>query len=53
MLDRLVAEGVVFDGAYHMGAWAGPVCTPSRHMIMSGRTILHIQGKGSGKPFHC
>ena len=41
-IDRLAAEGMVFDGAYHMGAWSGAVCTPSRHMIMSGRTVWHI-----------
>ena len=33
---------MVFDGAYHMGSWSGAVCTPSRHMIMSGRTVWHI-----------
>src|SRR5210317_1676544 len=31
-IDRLAADGMVFDGAYHMGAWTGGVCTPSRHM---------------------
>ena len=36
---------MVFDGAYHMGAWVGGVCTPSRHMIMSGRTVWHIPDK--------
>ncbi|MFC1766366.1 sulfatase-like hydrolase/transferase [Planctomycetota bacterium] len=45
VLDRLAAEGTVLDGAYHMGAWSGAVCTPSRHMIMSGRTLWHIPGK--------
>jgi arylsulfatase A-like enzyme len=44
-LDRLAAEGMVFDGAYHMGAWTGGVCTPSRHMVMSGRTVWHIPSK--------
>ncbi len=44
-IERLAAEGMVFDGAHHMGAWAGAVCTPSRHMIMSGRTVWHIPGK--------
>jgi choline-sulfatase len=37
-IDRLAAEGMVFDGAYHMGSFSGAVCSPSRHMIMSGRT---------------
>ena len=41
-LDRLASEGVVFDGAYHMGAYLGAVCTPSRHMVMSGRTVWHL-----------
>ncbi|MCP4452475.1 MAG: sulfatase-like hydrolase/transferase, partial [Planctomycetes bacterium] len=45
VLDRLASEGMVFDGAYHMGAWAGGVCTPSRHMIMSGRGVWHIPDK--------
>ncbi len=41
-IDRLAKEGMVFDGAYHMGAFVGAVCTPSRHMIMSGRTVWHL-----------
>lgn len=41
-IDRLVREGMVFDGAYHMGSFSGAVCTPSRHMIMSGRTLWHL-----------
>ena len=45
VLDNLASEGMVFDGAYHMGSWSGAVCTPSRHMIMSGRTVWHIPGR--------
>lgn len=41
-LDRLATEGMVLDGAYHMGSFIGAVCTPSRHMIMSGRTLWHL-----------
>ena len=41
-IERLAAEGMVFDGAHQMGAWTGGVCTPSRHMIMSGRTLWHV-----------
>ena len=52
VLDKLAADGMVFDGAYQMGAWSGAVCTPSRHMIMSGRTLWHIPGRHplSGDP---
>ncbi|MBL9187342.1 MAG: sulfatase-like hydrolase/transferase [Opitutaceae bacterium] len=42
VLDRLAAGGMVVDGAYHMGSFSGAVCTPSRHMIMSGRTLWHL-----------
>ncbi|MEM8678722.1 MAG: sulfatase-like hydrolase/transferase [Planctomycetota bacterium] len=41
-IDRLASEGVVFDGAYHMGSFSGAVCRPSRHMIMTGRTLWHL-----------
>ena len=41
-LDKLAAEGMVIDRAYHMGGFVGAVCTPSRHMIMSGRTLWHL-----------
>jgi len=43
-LDRLAAEGMVFDDAHHMGSWSGAVCTPSRTMIMTGRTVWRIPG---------
>ena len=46
VLDQLAAEGMVIDGAHHMGAWVGAVCTPSRHMIMSGRSVWHIPNRG-------
>ena len=41
-IDQLAADGVVFDAAYHMGSYSGAVCSPSRHMIMSGRTVWHL-----------
>ncbi len=43
-IDRLAAEGMVLDGAHQMGSWVGAVCTASRHMVMSGRTLWHIPG---------
>ena len=42
VIDKIAREGMVFDRAYHMGAWSGAVCTPSRHMVMSGRTVWHL-----------
>jgi len=52
-IDTLAREGMVLDGAYHMGSWSGAVCRPSRHMIMSGRTVWHLP-KHKGAPLtHC
>ena len=44
-IDRLASQGMVLDAAYQMGSWTGGVCTASRHMIMSGRTLWHIPNK--------
>ena len=52
VIDKIAREGMVFDRAYHMGSWSGAVCTPSRHMVMSGRTLWHLprnrRRKGTG-----
>ncbi len=49
VIERLAAEGMVFDAAYQMGSFSGAVCTPSRHMVMSGRTLWHLP-IGPGMP---
>jgi len=41
-IDRLASGGMVFDAAHHLGSFSGAVCTPSRHMIMSGRTLWRL-----------
>jgi choline-sulfatase len=46
VLDGLAAAGMTLDGAYHMGSWSGAVCTPSRHMVMCGRTVWHLPKNG-------
>ncbi len=48
-INRLAAEGMVFDGAYHMGSYSGAVCTPSRHMVMCGRTVWHLPNRRGAK----
>ncbi|VGO12383.1 Arylsulfatase [Pontiella desulfatans] len=53
VIDSLAAEGLVFDGSYHMGAFIGGVCRPSRHMIMTGRTVWrlpHVRPPKKGSP---
>jgi arylsulfatase A-like enzyme len=49
VIERLAAEGMVLDAAYHMGSFSGAVCTPSRHMIMCGRSVWHLP-IGPGTP---
>ncbi len=41
-LDRLVARGVSFRGNYIFGGNSGAVCMPSRAMLMTGKTWMHI-----------
>lgn len=48
-IAKLAARGMTFDGAYHMGSFSGAVCMPSRHMIMSGRTVWHLPPSPFGK----
>lgn len=43
-IDRLARDGMVIHDAHHMGAWIGAVCTSSRTMIMTGRTLWNIPG---------
>jgi len=42
VLERLAAQGMVLDAAYHMGSFSGAVCVPSRHMLMCGRSVWHL-----------
>lgn len=43
-LDRLVREGSVLTHAFCMGSWSGAVCLPSRAMILSGKSLWHVDG---------
>ncbi len=49
-LDRLVDKGVTFSNAYIMGGSCLAVCMPSRAMLMTGRTLFHIEGRGETIP---
>ncbi len=41
-LDRLVNRGYHFNNAYCMGAMVSAVCTPSRTMLITGRSLWRI-----------
>ena len=47
-IDALVERGTAFTDAYIMGGSAGAVCMPSRAMLMTGRTLYHLEGQGQG-----
>ncbi len=41
-MDRLVHQGTTFNNAFNMGAWNGAVCTASRSMLISGRSVWRV-----------
>ena len=43
-LDSLVARGMTFSHCYTMGSMIGAVCTPSRTMLLTGRSWQRIPG---------
>jgi len=49
-LDRLAQRSVVFSNAYIMGGSVPAVCMPSRAMLMTGRTLFHLQQSGRWIP---
>ncbi len=49
-LDYLVRNGTAFTNAYIMGGTSPAVCMPSRAMMLTGRTLFHIEGRGEGIP---
>jgi arylsulfatase A-like enzyme len=44
-LDRLVRRGLSFNRAYMMGGMNVATCIPSRAMLLSGRSLFHIDEK--------
>jgi len=49
-LDSLVEGGTSFTNAYIMGGSCPAVCMPSRAMLMTGRTLFHIEEQGQSVP---
>ena len=49
-MDALVHRGTAFTNAYIMGGSCGAVCMPSRAMLMTGRTLYHLEAQGQGIP---
>ncbi|MBU4459357.1 MAG: sulfatase-like hydrolase/transferase, partial [Verrucomicrobia bacterium] len=49
-LDALVARGMTFTHCYTMGSMVGAVCTPSRTMLLTGRSWQRIPGAPGAAP---
>ena len=49
VLDQLAAEGMVIDGAYHMGSWSGAVCTPAANLRVLAE-INHSRARTTSMP---
>lgn len=49
-LDSIARDGVAFTNAYMMGGMSGATCIPSRAMLLSGRSLFHLNGIGSVIP---
>ncbi|MBI5395950.1 MAG: sulfatase-like hydrolase/transferase [Verrucomicrobia bacterium] len=45
-LDTLVGRGMVFTRCYTQGSRVGAVCLPSRTMMLTGRALFRIPGRG-------
>jgi len=49
-LDSLVERGMTFTHCYTMGSMQGAVCTPSRTMMLTGRSWQRIPGAPGAAP---
>ena len=49
-MDSLVERGTAFTNAYIMGGTAAAVCMPSRAMLMTGRSLFHLEKEGQRIP---
>ncbi|MFW5923348.1 MAG: sulfatase-like hydrolase/transferase [Planctomycetota bacterium] len=49
-MDSLVQRGTSFTRAHIPGGTSGAVCMPSRAMMLTGRSLFHIEGAGQTIP---
>lgn len=49
-MDKLVRNGVSFTRAHIMGGTSGAVCMPSRAMLLTGKTLFHLNNRGANIP---
>lgn len=49
-LNAMAARGTIFTRAHIMGGMQGAICIPSRAMLLTGRTLFHLQKDGRQIP---
>lgn len=49
-MDRLAEKGLSFTHTHIMGGTSGAVCMPSRAMLMTGKTLFHLERRGADIP---
>lgn len=49
-LDTIVERGTAYTNASIMGGTSGAICMPSRAMLMTGRTLFHLDREGQDIP---
>ena len=49
-IDQLAREGISFTHAHIMGGTSGAICMPSRAMLMTGKSLFHLEMKGATIP---
>ena len=49
-MDSWINAGTTFTRAHIMGGTSGAVCMPSRAMLMTGRTLFHLEREGQNIP---
>jgi len=47
VMDDLVQNGTTFTNGYIMGGTSPAVCAPSRAMLLTGRTLFHVEKQGT------
>ncbi len=48
--NRLVSRGTTFTQAHIPSGTSGAICMPSRAMLLTGRTLFHLEGEGQSIP---
>lgn len=49
-IDDLANTGIAFTNAYLQGSFTGATCVPSRAMLLTGRNLFQLKGKGFDIP---